>query len=179
MTEAKKGSNQVLKLTLILALVSAIVSLVLGFVDYITRDRIAEINTAKTNAAFAEVLKSDSYSFIDGSASGFVTGVYDAGGAGHVVQLNVSGSQGTIDLVVGIDSDGVVTGVSIISHSETSGLGSRATDPAFREQYVGASGSVALDKNGGNIAALSGATVTSKAVTNAVNIALDTVKALG
>lgn len=176
---SEKSSPNVFKLALILMLICAITSALLGVVNYITEDRIAEITQQKTDAAFAEVLPAESgYTQIDYSGESAVTGIWEAE-TGHVVELIVSGSQGNIDLVVGIDNDGVVTGVSIIETSETPGLGKKAGEPEFRNQYIGVSGSCALTKNGGTIVALTGATITSTAVTNAVNTALAAVATLG
>ena len=75
-------------------------------------------------------------------------------------------------MAVGVDKSGSITGVSIIQMSETSGLGANAKRESFRSQYIGKSGSVALRKQGGEIDALTGATVTSTAVTKGVNAAL-------
>ena len=75
-------------------------------------------------------------------------------------------------MAVGVDKSGAVTGVSIVSMSETSGLGANARRESFRSQFSGKSGSVALKKQGGEIDALTGATVTSTAVTRGVNAAL-------
>lgn len=75
-------------------------------------------------------------------------------------------------MVVGVGTDGTVTGVSIISMSETSGLGANASKESFRGQFVGKSGELAVSKDGGEIDALTGATITSRAVTSGVNTAL-------
>ena len=75
-------------------------------------------------------------------------------------------------MVVGVGTDGTVTGVSISSMSETSGLGANASKESFRSQFVGKSGVLAVSKDGGEIDALTGATITSRAVTSGVNTAL-------
>ncbi len=77
--------------------------------------------------------------------------------------------------MVGIDTSGKVTGVSILSISETAGLGMNARNESFINQYIGKSGTIGICKNGASdteIQALTGATITSKAVTSAVNTAL-------
>ena len=89
-----------------------------------------------------------------------------------MVEVTPSGFGGTIDMVVGVDMTGAVTGVSIISMSETSGLGANASKDSFRSQFVGKSGTLAVSKDGGEIDALTGATITSRAVTSGVNTAL-------
>ena len=81
-------------------------------------------------------------------------------------------------MVVGVDLNGAVTGISIVKMTETSGLGANASNTSFREQYVGKTGTLAVDKDGGEIVALTGATVTSRAVTNGVNAVLATVAGL-
>ena len=181
MSEKKAGPN-IGKLVIVLTLVCAITSAILGGVNAITCDRIAQITKAKTDAALAEVLPieaNDSYTELsDFTADSTVTHVWTAE-AGTVVEMNVSGAQGMIDLVVGVDKDGTVTGVSIISHGETPGLGAKATENSFRDQFIGATGSVAVDKDGGSIQALTGATITSRAIANAVNTAIDTAATLG
>ena len=63
--------------------------------------------------------------------------------------------------------------------SETSGLGTNASKEDWRAQFVGQSGSVAVTKDGGQINAITGATITSRAVSTGVNAALDAVASLG
>ena len=86
------------------------------------------------------------------------------------------GYGGDIQITVGITSDGTVNGISILSISETAGLGMKAKEPAFYEQYQGKQAEkFAVSKDGGEgepIDAISGATITSRAVTGAVNVAL-------
>lgn len=181
MTETKKPSNQVVKLTIILFAVTAITALVLGLTYMVTKDRIAEQSMSATSGAYAVVLAADSYDPVDYSSTDFptVNGVYKAGDVGYVVDLTFSGAMGNITAAVGIDAAGAVTGVEIIESSETSGLGAKASEPAFKDQYIGATEHVAIAANGGTIAAISGATITSKAVTDAVNTAMDVVASLG
>lgn len=181
MTETKKFSGQVLRLTLILFLVTAITAAALALVNGITKDRIAAQKETATKAAYQEVLAADSYEEVsyDTDAYPTVTKVSSAGGLGYVVELAFAGAQNTITAVVGVDTSGAVTGVSIISQAETSGLGAKAADASFRDQYIGVLGQAALTKNGGTIEAISGATITSSAVTGAVNTALAVVKSLG
>ena len=114
-----------------------------------------------------------------GGGDSQVTGVYKAGDAGYVVEVSVSGSQGMISMVVGVDTAGTVTGVSIVDMSETPGLGDKASEPEFRSQFVGTTGDAAVDKDGGTIAALTGATVTSRAVANGVNAAVAAAATIG
>ena len=178
MTEEKKGFRldwATLRLAVILFAFAAVVAIALGLVNKITCDRIAAFAAEKTAAAMREVLPADTYTRMEGSAAEkieLVKEVYDAGGKGWVIMVTPSGFGGELDMAVGVDKSGTVTGVSIVQMSETSGLGANANRESFRSQYVGKSGSVALRKQGGEIDALTGATVTSTAVTRGVNAAL-------
>ena len=103
--------------------------------------------------------------------------VCTVGDTGYVITTtDKDGYGGDIQVSVGIQSDGTVTGVSFLSLSETAGLGMKAKEPSFYEQYVGKNPTkFAVSKDGGDgeqIDALSGATITSRAVTGAVNAAL-------
>jgi electron transport complex protein RnfG len=163
-----------------LLLIAAVVAGLLGLVNYITADKITAINLEKTAASMQEVLPADSYTALDYNGSdSLVAAIYEAQGQGYVVEVTPSGFGGTIDMVVGVAQDGTVTGVAIISMSETSGLGANATKESFRSQYVGKTGELAVTKDGGDIDALTGATITSRAVTNGVNHALAAVAELG
>jgi electron transport complex protein RnfG len=164
----------ILKLALILLLITAVVAGLLGFVNDLTKDKIAENTAKKANAAMQAVLPSDSYEKLEVSEEG-ISEVYKSE-KGFVVRLNANGFGGAIDMMVGIDLNGAVTGVSVISHSETASLGAECTRADWRAQFVGTSGSLKVSKDGGTVDALTGATVTSRAVTEAVNRAVEFVK---
>lgn len=178
MTEEKKGFRldwPTLRLAVILFAFAAAVAVLLGLVNRITSDRIAAFAAEKTAAAMRAVLPADTYSRVTDSAAekiDLVQEIYVAGDRGWVVMVTPSGFGGELKMAVGVDKTGAVTGVSIVQMSETSGLGANANRESFRSQYVGKSGSVALRKQGGEIDALTGATVTSTAVTKGVNAAL-------
>ena len=91
---------------------------------------------------------------------------------GYVFTAGAKGYGGTVSVMVGLDMDGTITGVEILSHSETPGLGANAVKPDFKNRFIGKSGQLIVDKNsndGQNIQAITAATITSKAVTSAVN----------
>ena len=175
MTETK-NKNGAARLIIVLFVISAVVALLLGLTNYITKDKIEAIKADKTASAMQEVLPADEYRALTYTGDDSrVTELHEAvsgGVIGHVVRLTVPGSQDMIDMLVGVDAEGCVTGVAIVDMSETAGLGANAEKPEFRAQYVGRSGALAVTKDGGDIDALTGATVTSRAVTNGVNAAL-------
>ena len=98
----------------------------------------------------------------------------------EVVESEVSGSQGMINVAIGVNADLTCNGISIISSSETSGLGSKANDDFFKDQFPGLSADQAkVTKDGGSVEAITGATITSKAVCTAVRDAIAAVETLG
>ena len=111
-----------------------------------------------------------------------IQGAYREGKlAGYCVQVTTNGFGGAINMMVGVDAVGKVTGVSILSMSETAGLGARASEPGFLGQFQGLSGQPMLKKDDaqrGEIDAISGATITSRAVTHGVDAALEAVATL-
>ena len=178
--------NKILKLALVLLAVSAIVAGVLGIINELTYPVIDAQKQAKTAEAFASVLKADRFDEIEFSNPDFPTvlTVHKAEGVGYVVTSKFSGAQGNITLAVGVDNDYKCTGISVIEHSETSGLGANAASTGevgvnFRAQFVGQDESIALSNAGGSIDALTGATITSRAITEAVATSIKAVKTLG
>lgn len=89
---------------------------------------------------------------------------------GYVVRTlsTVPGYGGDMELFVGISPDGKITGVNVVAHSETSGLGSRTTEPEFTSQFVGKDASAEIVE----FDALTGATKSSKSFLSAVNNAV-------
>ena len=170
-----KNAKYILRLTVTLLLITVVVAGLLGLVNYLTEDRIAALQNEKAESAMREVLEADSYEPVGTQAEG-VTALYRAGDRGYVVRVSVNGFGGAVDMMVGVDPEGRVTGVSIISHSETASLGANCTREDFRAQFAGAADALAVRKDGGTVDALTGATVTSRAVTKGVNLALECVK---
>ena len=120
--------NKIVKLTVVLFLVCAIVAGVLGGVNLITKDKIAEQDRIKTAKAYSAVLEASDYTDVDYDQATFTTidRIVKADDKGYVVTTTFSGAQGSITMAVGVDTDMKCTGISIISHAETSGLGAKA-----------------------------------------------------
>ncbi len=175
----------VLRLAGTLLLITAVVAAALAGVNAVTAPVIAELNAAATQEAISAVLPGgfDSEVADYADATGLVSKVYQ-GANGYAVEVGPSGFDNTITMMVGIDNEGKVLGISIVSHTETAGLGAVADADtpkgiAFRDQFVGASGAVSVTKDGGTMDAITGATITSRAVCVGVNAALDVVAGLG
>ena len=171
----------IIKLTVTLLLICAFVAAVLAGVNSITRDKIAELQVQKTQNAIAEVLPDVSgvEEISLSGDTGIVKSVY-ATGDSYAVEVTPGGFDGEITMMVGL-VEGQVSGISVISHTETPGLGAvaaaqNAKGEAFRGQFVGQEGELAI---GDQIDAMSGATITSNAVVTGVNAALSYVANLG
>ena len=173
----------VLRLALTLLAITAVVAAALAGVNSITAPAIAELNAQKTQEAIELVLPGGGEELDSFPATDLVAKVYK-GENGYAVQTTPGGFDNTITMMVGIDNEGKVLGISIISHTETAGLGAVAAagtpaGEAFRNEFVGASGSVSVTKDGGDVEAITGATITSRAICVGVNAALEVVGKMG
>ena len=175
----------VLRLAGTLFLITAIVAVCLAGVNGITAPVIEELNAQKTQEAIMAVLPSGFDTVIEDytDETGLVSKVYQ-GADGYAVEVTPGGFDNTITMMVGVDNEGKVIAISIVSHTETAGLGAVAADAtpkgvAFREQFVGMSGSVSVTKDGGEVNAITGATITSRAVCAGVSAALACVANMG
>ena len=193
----------IIKLTVTLFVTCVIVAGLLGMVNQVTLPNITAANKAKTEAAMQQVVADpEGSSFSDAleitaemndaaaSAGAKVTEAYEVqvGGApaGYALKIVASGSQGNIEMMVGVDAEGVITGVSIVKNSETAGIGSKvmANEPTAAgvgvlSQFVGKSAADGTLTVGTNVDAISGATVSSKGVTTGVNAALAVAAVMG
>lgn len=171
-----KNLGYILRLSLTLLVITAVVAAALAGVNSITAPKIAALNAEKTQQAVEAVLPGGGKlleSFHD--ETGIVKEVY-ASEAGYAVKVTPGGFDKEITMMVGI-RDGKVLGISIISHTETAGLGAvaaaeNAAGQAFRDQFAGLSGVLSVTKDGGQVDAITGATITSRAVVEGVNAAL-------
>lgn len=189
--------NNIVKNTLILTAITVVSGLLLGVVYGITKEPIAQAQENTKQEAYRTVL-SDASEFetvefdADAAASllsenGYTSDVIteiaegtDAGGetVGYVISVQSSEAyDGSLSLSVGIASDGTVKGIEMLEISETAGLGMKADEAEFKDQFkdknvqkftytkTGEDGDDKID-------AISGATITTNAVTNAVDSAL-------
>ena len=184
----KISGKFILKVAGTLTVISLVVAALLGVVNMVTKDQIAAINAEKTAQALSAVaLEGAEFTPVELSDAvvaaaapyGTVTGVYTMSTGGYAVEIVTSGSQGSISMIVGVDNENKLTGVSVVNHSETGGIGTKVinNDPAtgsamgVLDQFVGMSGSGSLVV-GKTISPISGATVTTKGITAGANGAL-------
>ena len=173
----------ILRLALTLFAITSIVAACLAAVNGVTAPRIAAAKAAKVQQAVEAVLPGGGEEMKEFPETQYVHKVYSSD-AGYAVEVGPSGFNGEITMMVGVSKDGRVLGISIVTQTETAGLGAvsaakTAAGEAFRGQYAGKSGTLAVTKDGGEIDAITGATITSRAVTAGVNAALSCVAAMG
>ena len=172
----------ILRLSLTLLTITAIMAAALAVVNQLTAPVIAESNEAKVQEAVERVLPGGGSVVEFADDTGLVNMVW-ASEKGYAVQVAPSGFDGPITMMVGIDKEGKVLGISVISNTETAGLGAvaaanNAKGQAFRNQFIGMTDAISVIKDGGQIDAITGATVTSRAVCEGINAALACVEKL-
>jgi len=171
--------KEIFKLSLVLMIIAAVSAGVLAFVSNKTAEPIKESLKQERLEAVSSVLptydnepdqdtvavRSDGgkYLFYRGRKGEDITGVAFA-----VVAPN--GYSGEIEIMVGVDTTGVITGIEILKHLETPGLGAKIETSEFREQFKGMGPSSKWDvkKDGGDVKQITGATISSRAVTHAI-----------
>lgn len=183
---SRDASKETLVLMAKLCIICVIVAGLLAFVNVVTAP-IIEANEQKVfEESMAEVLpgaesfeRIEEFSFTTDLTGVTLNSFYKADNGFVVSTICSEGYGGDIKVMVGINNDLTVNRIKIMSMSETAGLGAKAGEEEFWGQYGGLKAGIGVEKNnGGNpenntVSAISGATVTSKAVTKAVNLALD------
>lgn len=184
MAEKKEGF-EIIKVGIILFAITAVAALILAKVNDVTKPIIEEQEIEKMQAAMAEVLpEADVFEEVplELSEESTLTKIYKTD-AGYVVFAAPKGYGGEITMAIGIDAEFKVAGLSIISaEHETAGLGANCKNKEWQSQFIGKTEDIQVVKNGAKdnqIDAISSATITSKAVTKAVNEALKAAKILG
>ncbi|WP_416197684.1 MAG: Ion-translocating oxidoreductase complex subunit G [Sporanaerobacter sp.] len=183
--------NETLKLGLILLLITSISAVVLGFSNDITSVKIAEADKIANDNARKEVLPIankfealDENTFSDiVSSNPDVLEIYvgkDEGGnvVGYTIKTISGGFGGDIEIMTGISTEDKITGMKVLNHSETPGLGAKSTTPEFQDKFRDKSTENELvvvkgaSSQAAEVEAITGATITSRAVTSGVNIAI-------
>ncbi|MGI6123430.1 MAG: RnfABCDGE type electron transport complex subunit G [Acetivibrionales bacterium] len=190
--------KDIIKPSLILFLVCAFVTGALAYVNGVTKPiidenaRIAEQENLKSayidadnfqDPKTADLLKSEGIDAGDAIEKLYIA-QKDGKSIGYVVAVSSSGYGGKIKMLVGIDNDFNIKGVSLISHKETPGLGAKASEPNFTDQFLGKAPEktfnvvkrVPNDEN--EIQAITAATVSSKAVTRGIDDAVALIRSM-
>ncbi|MEG1992401.1 MAG: RnfABCDGE type electron transport complex subunit G [Acetivibrio sp.] len=190
--EKSKKKDTMVGDALKLFVITLIAGTLLGLVYQVTKVPIAEAKERAKQEAYQRVFKEaasfESEETLSGAIDNTTAGVFiseilvakdgDGKKIGYVLSFgSKEGYSGQIDLSMGVDVNGAITGLEVLSMSETAGLGANCTTEEFKKQFNGIqSGEIVYTKTGktqdNEIDALSGATITTKAITNGVNNAL-------
>lgn len=174
--------------TVVLVAICLVITFALAYVNSITAPIIEENSIATANEARAELLPAaDTFTEYDGELAVieadkiFATECYIAdNGSGMVVTVETKSFGGLLTEMIGIDDTGAITGVKVTSHSDTPGLGTKAHDAGYLEQYVGLAELNDLTaKADSSVTHVSGATISSNAVHAGVYAALEQYKLVG
>ena len=157
----------------------------LGFVFVATEEPIQAAAAAEAQASIAKVLpdggeiSEELSSEAEGIEGYFVQTDGEGAVTAYAVKTTTGGFGGPVTLMVGVLPDGTVFNTSVLSHSETPGLGAKCTEEksAFREQWKGFNGVLSVKKDGGDVDAITASTITSRAFLLAVNNAYSAYKA--
>jgi len=163
--------NNTLKMGLILMLVCAIAAAALSGIYSLTKDRIDANKKSVLDEALSKVIVADEFKEKEGYYEAYKGGHL----IGYAIKKTTKGYGGDIVLLVGVDELNKITGISIIEQQETPGLGARIIENEFLVQFKGRTiEQLELKKNGGEIDAITGATISSKAVTEGAKEIVDT-----
>ncbi|MCX5725662.1 MAG: RnfABCDGE type electron transport complex subunit G [Candidatus Saganbacteria bacterium] len=173
--------KDILKLGIFLMVVGAVAGIALSLTYIFTAPQIAEQKKIEINGALREILPeatefTEVKKAIGGKEEIFYFGLKEGSKVGAAFFSYGKGYGGTIEMIVGINKDGKVSGVKIISQKETPGLGAKANDPRFLDQFKGKSETDRL-KAKEDIQAITGATITSQGIANGVREALEKFRA--
>jgi electron transport complex protein RnfG len=170
--------KETIKLGFTLFLFTAIAALILAYSNGVTAPEIENVEEQIKTQARMEILSSaDAFEKVEGVEGAKEVYKGTAGGAtvGYTLTMVTTGYGGDMEIAVGISTDGQVSGIKIIKHAETPGLGANAQNPSFSDQYTGKSTDTQIEvvktppTADNEIQAITGATITSRAVTKAVN----------
>ncbi len=181
--------SSLINMVMVLFLITLVCAAAIGGVYELTKEPIDAAKQAKQIAAISEVLPSFEKVGIpqEKSVDGDVVKIYEATSGGKVVGYAVetfskNGFGGTIRIMVGFKADGTISGTSVISHSETPGLGDKIdkSKSDFSKQFEGQNPEtfkLGVKKDGaGDVDAITAATISSRAFVDAVNRAYQQVK---
>jgi len=166
-----KTMKEIIKPTLVLVVICVIAGSILASIYYKTDPIIAENNRIEEENARKEVLpladkfepvcENDNILYYEGSRKNKLVG--------YIFKCAKYGYGSTVKTMVGVDTLLMITGIKIISQQETPGLGANCSKPKFAEKFKNKNPeTIFVDKDGGNIISITGATITTRTVTNSI-----------
>lgn len=173
-----QGENSIFKIGINLAIACFLSGAVIAGVYAVTAPVAAQESVKQKNKAMHELVpEAQDFRAVPGKADWYVA-EKDGKVVAYVVPAASKGYGGTIKMVTAVAPDGRVLDYKILAHNETPGLGDRAAQPAFRQQFAGKTPDqlvVVKTPTDKNIQALTGATITSRAVTQGIRQAAEEV----
>ncbi len=167
----KDTFKNMIKPVLVLTCICLVVTALLAYINTVTSPIIAEAEQKAAQEAMAEVLsEADSFEQVTiDTLPERVTEIYRSeNGTGYVFMLTTKGYGGDMKLICGIKADGTIEACKTLSHSETSGLGSKTAEDPYRNQYIGKTSDTLNE-----VDAISGATISSVAYKSAIEEAFE------
>lgn len=167
------------KLGKYLFITCAIAGVALAFTNFYTSKKIEQQKSSAKNRSLSEVLPAATdFKVIESSDNAFEGFNGKKRSVGYVLAVSTDGYSSWIQAMVGVDKKFTVTGLKILSQQETPGLGSKIAENGFLEQFKGKIfSSIKLKKDGGTIDGITSATISSRAITDAVRDRINEFKA--
>ena len=175
----KKNREDIIKPVGVLLAICIIIPLALSVTNKVTAKKIAELEAANSKKNMQSLIDADNFEECENGEITYYAAINGGKTAAYIFTESSKGYGGDVSVMTAIKPDGTVAGVAILDVSgETPGLGQNAAKESFFSQYIGLKKGVSLLKNGAKaenneVDAVTGATITSTAVTRAVNKALD------
>lgn len=178
-----KSNIEIIMPTAVLATICIVVTLALSSTNMLTENKIATLAEQTQNEAMSKLIEADEYTIQTASLSSgeidYNIAVKDGETIGYIFVVDTKGYGGTVSVMTAVNTDGAIAAVEILDASnETPGLGQNVTKQDFFTQFTNLTDNITVIKGGtasadnNEINAVTGATISSKAVTNAVNEAL-------
>ena len=175
----KKKREDIIKPVGVLLAICIIIPLALSVTNKVTAKKIAELENENSKKNMQSLVSADDFEKCSDGGIEYYTAIKGGDTAAYIFTESAKGYGGDVSVMTAVKPDGTVAGVAILDVSgETPGLGQNAAKESFYSQYAGLKKGVSLLKNGAKaenneVDAVTGATITSTAVTRAVNAALD------
>ena len=175
----KKNREDIIKPVGVLLAICIIIPLALSVTNKVTVKKIAELEAANSEKNMQSLIDADNFEECENGEITYYAAINGGKTAAYIFTESSKGYGGDVSVMTAIKPDGTVAGVAILDVSgETPGLGQNAAKESFFSQYIGLKKGVSVLKNGAKtenneVDAVTGATITSTAVTRAVNKALD------
>ncbi len=171
-----------LQLGLILLAFCVVATALLAYVNTLTRPQIEKIKTLEAEATRRELIPDSDFEEVNGEITYYIAKDSKTGEVkGYVFTAQKNGYNGAVKTMAALNKDFQIIAIKVIEQTETPGLGTNSTQPKFTDQFKGkTSEQLIVDKDGGVppncIKAITGATITTRAVTNSLKVSIETLK---